>query len=446
VSFHGSILGTRDWEIQYGFRVWAWQDSFFDNITRDLDEETTMFRIGKSFHWNRWDGTIQWEMEDQWYFGDNRITPKDTKQSWEDNARLIWLDKGWAGVLRYTTPTDTPTMESIRFELGVRPSRAKYNHHQIITEFDSLYNQASNSWAQSTIQETRYEKESRVDLSTFRLGSYLRGATPRFRYNLFFNQGWNKRPPTLNDYFLWFSTRNQADVILHGISAEEQAILFQGVLTDALFVEHLSTTEVGGEIVWEQMTTAAIDRWVVNGSVFRNHYIDKIAYRLVEDFLPIPYNTPIASLNGIELGTKIKMPEILWGSIEFIGSVTLVNVSNQEVFPDKPSPINHFVLDWQKGMFHLNMSHIYEGPRVYKRAGVEIRQYDSRENTNLTLTLTKSVWLFDASASYSIRNLFSNQVTFVDYAHYSTDPFNYYEAHRTLFSLKLTLSNKKEKL
>ena len=445
-SFHGSILGTRDWEIQYGFRVWAWQDSFFDNITRDLDEETTMFRIGKSFHWNRWDGTIQWEMEDQWYFGDNRITPKDTKQSWEDNARLIWLDKGWAGVLRYTTPTDTPTMESIRFELGVRPSRAKYNHHQIITEFDSLYNQASNSWAQSTIQETRYEKESRVDLSTFRLGSYLRGATPRFRYNLFFNQGWNKRPPTLNDYFLWFSTRNQADVILHGISAEEQAILFQGVLTDALFVEHLSTTEVGGELVWEQMTTAAIDRWVVNGSVFRNHYIDKIAYRLVEDFLPIPYNTPIASLNGIELGTKIKMPEILWGSIEFIGSVTLVNVSNQEVFPDKPSPINHFVLDWQKGMFHLNMSHIYEGPRVYKRAGVEIRQYDSRENTNLTLTLTKSVWLFDASASYSIRNLFSNQVTFVDYAHYSTDPFNYYEAHRTLFSLKLTLSNKKEKL
>ena len=52
-------------------------------------------------------------------------------------------DKGWAGVLRYTTPTDTPTMESIRFELGVRPSRAKYNHRQIVTEFDSLYNQAS---------------------------------------------------------------------------------------------------------------------------------------------------------------------------------------------------------------------------------------------------------------------------------------------------------------
>ena len=133
VSFHGSILGTRDWDIQYGFRVWAWQDSFFDNITRDLDEETTMFRIGKSFHWNRWDGTIQWEMEDQRYFGDNRITPKDIKQSWGDNARLRWLDKGWAGVLRYTTPTDTPTMESIRFELGVRPSQAKYNHRQILS-------------------------------------------------------------------------------------------------------------------------------------------------------------------------------------------------------------------------------------------------------------------------------------------------------------------------
>ena len=444
-SFHGSILGTRDWDIQYGFRIWVWQDSFFDNITRDLDEETTMFRIGKSFHWDRWDGTLQWEMEDQSYFGDNRITPKDIKQSWGDNARLRWLDKGWAGVLRYTTPTDTPTMESIRFELGVRPSRAQYYHSQTVTEFDSLYNQASDSWNQSFIQETSYEKESNIEMSTFRLGAYLRGTTPRFRYNLFFNQGWNKRPPTLNDYFLWFTTRNQADAILHGISAEEKTMLFQGVLTDDLFVEHLSTTEVGGELVWEQMTTPTIDHWVVNGSVFRNHYIDKIAYRLIQDFLPIPYNSPIASVNGIELGTKIKMPKILWGSLEFIGSVTLVNVSNQEVFPNKPSPINHFVLDWRKGMFHLNMSHIYEGPRVYERAGVQIRLFDSRENTNLTLTLTKSIWLFDASVSYSIRNLFSDQVTFVDYAHYSTDPFNYYEAHRTLFSLKLTLSDKKEK-
>ena len=445
VSFHGSILGTRDWDIQYGFRVWAWQDSFFDNITRDLDEETTMFRIGKSFHWNRWDGTIQWEMEDQRYFGDNRITPKDIKQSWGDNARLRWLDKGWAGVLRYTTPTDTPTMESIRFELGVRPSQAKYNHRQIVTEFDSLYNQASDSWNQSFIQETTYEKESNIEMSTFRLGAYLRGTTPRFRYNLFFNQGWNKRPPTLNDYFLWFTTRDQADAILHGISAEEKTMLFQGVLTEDLFVEHLSTTEVGGELVWEKMIPATIDSWVFNGSVFRNHYIDKIAYRLIQDFLPIPYNSPIASVNGIELGTKIKMPNILWGYLEFIGSVTLVDVSNQEVFPDKPSPINHFVLDWRKGMFHLNMSHIYEGPRVYERAGVQIRLFESRENTNLTLTLTKSIWLFDASVSYSIRNLFSDQVTFVDYAHYSTDPFNYYEAHRTLFSLKLTLSDKKVK-
>ena len=403
-----------------------------------------MFRIGKSFHWNRWDGTIQWEMEDQWYFGDNLTTPKDIKQSWGDNARLRWLDKGWAGVLRYTTLIDTPTMESIRFELGVRPSRAKYNHRQTITEFDSLYNQASDSWNQSFIQETSYEKESKMGMSTFRLGAYLRGTAPRFRYNLFFNQGWNKRPPTLNDYFLWFTTRYQADAILHGISPEEKTILFQGILTDDLFVEHLSTTEVGGELIWEQMTTATIDRWVVSGSVFRNHYIDKIAYRLIGDFLPIPYNTPIASVNGIEIGTKIKFLEIFHGSLEFTGNVTLVGVSNKEAFPNKPSAIGRFILDWRKGVFHLNLSHIYEGPQVYQRGGVEIRQYDNRKNTNLTLTLTESIWLFDVSVSYSIRNLFSNQITFVDFAHYSNDPFRYYEAHRTLFSLKLTLSNNKE--
>ena len=443
-SFHGSILGTRDWDIQYGFRVWAWQDSFFDNITRDLDEETTMFRIGKYFHWDRWDGTLQWEMEDQWYFGYNRITPKDIKQSWGDNARLRWLDRGWAGVLRYTAPTDTPTMESIRFELGVRPSRAQYHHRQIITEFDSLFNHASDSWNQSFIQETRYEKKSKMEMSTLRLGAYLRGTTPRFRYNLFFNQGWNKRPPTLNDYFLWFTTRDQADAILHGISSEEKTVLFQGVLTDDLFVEHLSTTEVGGELIWGQMAVPFIDHWMVSGSVFRNHYIDKIAYRLIGDFLPIPYNTPIASVNGIEIGTKIKLLEIFYGYLEFTGNMTLVSVSNKEAFPNKPSTIGRFILDWRKGMFHLNLSHLYEGPQIYQRGGVEIRQYDSRKNTNLTLTLTESIWLFDVSASYSIRNLFSNQITFVDFAHYSNDPFNYYEAHRTLFSLKLTLSNKKK--
>ena len=281
-------------------------------------------------------------------------------------------------------------------------------------------------------------------MSTFRLGAYLRGTTPRFRYNLFFNQGWNKRPPTLNDYFLWFTTRDQADAILHGISSEEKTMLFQEVLTDDLFVEHLSTTEVGGELVWEQMSTTSIDRWVVNGSIFLNHYINKIAYRLIGDFLPIPYNTPIASINGIEIGTKIRLLEIFQGSLEFIGNITLVGVSNKEAFPNKPSTVGRFILDWRKGIFHLNLSHLYEGPQIYQRGGVEIRQYDSRKNTNLTLTLTESIWLFDVSASYSIRNLFSNQITFVNFAHYSNDPFNYYEAHRTLFSLKLTLSNKKK--
>ena len=435
VSFRGSILGSRGWEAYYGSRRWEWQDSFFDNITRELADESTLFRIGKSFDFNRWDGTLQWETENQLYFGDNRIRQKDTRKNWEDNARITWIDRGWAGVVRYTAPTETPTMELVRFELGIRPSRAKYRHRQIITELDSV----------RIVEKTRYKRESKVDLKAFRVGAYLQGSTPRFRYNLFFNQGWNKRGPALNDYFLWFTTHNQAGTILHELSPQQQALLFHGVLTDRLLVEHVSTTEVGGELVWEQMTVSPIDRWAVNAGVFRNHYIDKIAYRLIGDFLPIPYNTPIAALNGIEIGTRIKMLGVFRGSLEFTGNITVVDVSNDEVFPNKPSPIGHLVLDWWKGLFHLNLSHIHEGPQVYQRAGVQIRQYESRKNTNLTLTLTTSMWLFDVSLSYSVRNLFSDQVTFVDFAHYSADPFNYYEAHRSLVSLKLTLSDQKEK-
>lgn len=435
-GFRGSILGSKGWEAHYGIRRWEWEDSFFDNIERNLADETTRMQIAKTFHWNYWDGTLQWESEDQSYSGDNYIKERDSNRNWKDNGILRSADKGWASVVRYTAQSGDSTMELVRFELGLRQSTSKYSHNQNILEFDSL----------TVVKATNYQITSKTNIRTFRLGTFVEGVTSIFKYSLFFNQGWNKRLPTLNDYFLWFTVNNQAELIMQAVSEEEQAILFQGVLTDALLVEHASTTEVGGKLIWDHITVAPINRWEVNASIFRNHYIDKIAYRTIGGFLPIPYNTPIASLNGVEIGTRIKLLRIFKGSAEFSGNITLLSFSNKEVFPNKPNPVTHFTLDWWKEIFHLNISYIYEGPQLLQRAGTDIRQYSSRRNTNLTLSLIKTIWKFDVILSYTVRNLFSNKVTFVDFAHYSTDPFNYYEAHRSLLSIKIVLSEQEKKL
>ena len=88
------------------------------------------------------------------------------------------------------------------------------------------------------------------------------------------------------------------------------------------------------------------------------------------------------------------------------------------------------------------MSHIFNGPQNYLHGGVSIEQLQKQQNTNLTLSANMHFWYFDATLSYTIRNIFSDDVTILTAGTQTGDVFNYYDAHRKLFNIKISLSDR----
>jgi hypothetical protein len=88
------------------------------------------------------------------------------------------------------------------------------------------------------------------------------------------------------------------------------------------------------------------------------------------------------------------------------------------------------------------VSHIFNGPQYYLHGGVSFDQLQKQKNTNLTISADAHIWLLNATVSYSIRNLFSDEVTILSAGTQSGDIFNYYDAHRELINLKISLSER----
>ena len=124
------------------------------------------------------------------------------------------------------------------------------------------------------------------------------------------------------------------------------------------------------------------------------------------------------------------------------GNLTLVQPSDQEIFPNKPSTTGSIVVDISKNWFHMNISHIFNGPQYYMHGGVSFEQLQKQQNTNITFSADAHFWLFDATLSYSVRNIFSDEVTILTSGAQSGDIFNYYDAHRELINLKISLSDR----
>ncbi len=109
----------------------------------------------------------------------------------------------------------------------------------------------------------------------------------------------------------------------------------------------------------------------------------------------------------------------------------------------KIEPDHFFEMYYNKGLFHLNLSHIYQGPQKYIRGGVLLDQQKSFSNTNFTFTVRKRFWMLNFSVSYTIRNIFSETSVIVDASNISPDnSFNYYDAHRQLLTIKMSLGEK----
>ena len=444
ITFFGNILGTSGWDIQYGKKQWNWDDEFYTNITRLFEDDVTQYRINKGFKENKLSGSIQFEDEKQQYLGEQIVNDSYSEKSWRSVGDLTQHDRGLATVLRYDVQNFDKYINLLRYEGGFRYSNTKFTQDQTNQEF---LRQVENEYFE-------YDLDEIYSLTTYKLSLLAEGDIDRYFYKLFFGQGYNNRLPTLNDRFIWADGFNQleenyrrlrnmynylGDVnnVLDKMTRIENVI---GIMQSGLEMEYLSTTEFNAQVLIYDVNSI-FDMVEIGGGIFRNDFINKIAYFTLDNNLVVPYNTKSAWLNGAELSGKLSLLDNI---INLKGNITRINPSDQEIFPNKPSTTGSIVLDITKDWFYLNFSHIFNGPQYYMHGGVSFDQLKKQQNTNVTISATANIWLFETTFSYAIRNIFSDEVTILTAGTQSGDIFNYYDAHRELFNIKISLSEKQK--
>ena len=443
----GDLPYVKEFDFQWGRRNWHWNDQFFSNAYRILEDTSSTVRLSKTIKWKNLSGTIQVEEERQYFSGNQNFTDSYSSRNWTDVAILRQRDRGWAGVLRFDQNNPVVDIDFVRFEVGMRSSKSIYDHDQEIIVSDSIVFK----------ERILYNIQEQTPLKTFRLGVSAEGRLPRGnQFSVFFNQGYNHRSPTLNDRFLWgigldqledYYSRlkrarpshpeAQAGHDLKIINVKQIIALMKGGLNR----EYVTTTELNTQLKIDQINTSFFTSLEVGIGIFRNSYLDKVAYRVIPGGLVAPFNTTTAWMNGIEVNAKT----YAWDNSFKLGmSMMWLSPSDANVFPDKPSSRSNFIADYRKGWVHINLSHIKQGPQKYMRSGVLLNQDEAISNTNATLSLNKRFWLIDFTISYAVRNLFSNTAVIVDANNISPDgSFNYYDAHRRLLSFKINLAESK---
>ncbi len=443
-TFYGNILNSTGWDIQIGQKEWSWDDSFFSNLTREFKDNTTHYRVNKGFKYNNFSGSIQFEEEIQDYIGEQLVESSYGLKSWRSVGELNQTDKGVASVIRYDAIDPVANISLLRWEGGIRYSETRYSQYQTSQEF--------NDSAPGDFLEFNFD--DKIELNTYRLGVFAEGKVGENSFQFFFNQGFNNRLPTLNDRFLWADGKEQLDeyyrslrTILNYLEnsptvnekiARTERVM--NIIEDGLAKETVNSTEFNSQFSFNETNIDAIDRIILGGGIFRNYFFNKIAYLSLDNNIVLPYNTNNAWLNGAEINF------VIYGKNELVklsGNLTLVKPSAKEVFPNKPSTTGSVILDIRKNWFSLNISHIFNGPQHYLHGGVDIEQLDEQRNTNLTVAVQKKFGYVNTTLSYTVRNIFSDEVTILTSGTQTGDVFNYYDAHRQLINLKISLSNRK---
>ena len=403
----GSLFGSSNWEIFAGTRRWNWHDEFFTSVISDIEDRNSSARISRSFTFNNLNATVQFGFEDQFYDGDNQYIYDMYTIS--DIGILGRQTVDIATVIHWISFIDHPSLKRIHWELGYRWDNISTNHNQ---EFEMINGSYINNIP------TNVDTSVGDNLYSIKFGSSIHGEINGFRYQSYFNQGNSKRLPTLNDLFLW---RNNT-----GFSSKE-----------FLLPESQSTTEIGFQIVKSNFSqTPQINELSFFGSVFYNNYGNKIAYHVSEESRPIPYNTDLSSIVGYELGFSTS---ILQNHIFIRAGYQSLDIDNPIIFPNKPKSRLTFHGEFKYNWFSFGYDYFKEGEKFVLYNGFVGRSYFGHESTNLSIILRFNIWKVKTSLHYVIHNIFSNEPVLADSDQSYLTPFNFFDIHREILSLKLEL-------
>jgi outer membrane receptor protein involved in Fe transport len=418
--YSGSIIAPGDWDLFAGQRKWSWHDEFFTNLNRDIEDRSFTSRVGYHFTSAQFDATAQIEYENQDYTGDNRYSEEIGNSGFffqtSDIGKLKRDIYSISLVTRGISYVQNAAIQQIQWELGTRWDNTTTIHDQTIS--DITYGTPE---ILSVIDSTYKEQEF-----SFKVGVQVKGRQKGMNYSAYINQGRSKRLPSLNDYYLLSQvlTQNRGDLPL-------------------LTTEALSSTEIGVEFGYDRiLSSPQIDELVVSGAVFSNNFTDKIAYNynVFDDSgnqqPPIPFNTDLAKISGIELGFRTSWWQ---GSFRFQASYQKINLDNPIIFPNKPE--SRFTMHAEAGYkwLFLGYDQFREGTQFIVYNGFVGQSFQGRESANLTMILRWKLWKLKTSLHYVIYNLYSDEPVLADPEQHSITPFEYFGVHREILSLKIEL-------
>ncbi|MEE9465914.1 MAG: TonB-dependent receptor [Candidatus Neomarinimicrobiota bacterium] len=411
-NYSGSIAGLETWNLSAGQRLWTWKDNFFTNRQSDLRDISNMYRLSKGFDRGGFTGTIQLDAENQRYHGKTTVFMPLLRMNKVDDARLDRKVISMSAVVKLINKSDATFIENTVWEAG-------YRQDGIATSHSHITDLASTSTSDNSLLNNESIERSMNDRArVIRIGFMVEGRTISREYDLFFSQGSNRRPPTLSDLFRYYSAEPEYQ-------------------ETPLVTEYFNSTNIGLRAKMLDNGEITSISWVeYKLELFNNSYLEKIGYRPVPDGPPVPFNRGTALTRGYEITGKIA----LWEErLSILGGYQHVSLSDPLVFPNKPEYRLLFQADVQIPWLILRFDYQKEGPQYIIVNGWLATNNASRESANLSMTLRGKLWRFNWSVAYTVRNLFNEDPPKTDSIDNLAVPFQYYDAHRELITVRIGL-------
>jgi len=410
--YRGKILNTEGWDILLGDRLWSLDQDFLTSLNEELRDGSISFQVSKYTRVRTLELMTLLEAENQFFTGDKKYFNINGDLTTKHLAEMERQSYSVAIVSRWITAGDHPNIDFINVEVGGRFNRIGTIRNERF-EFPSI------PIDNNPIFYKNPKFHDITNISSRRLGLNVEGKGPVFTYSFFVNQGFNKRVPTLSDYFHFAYAYSEEVIVLK------------------LAPEDLSSSEMNLQLKFHDLPPSYfLSTAEVSVGLFKNNYSNKIAYHVVEKRPPVPFNTKVADIRGIETSLQLYF---LNKRVKIVFNTTHLDVSNPFVFPNKPS--YRFVLAGEVYLNWLVLSydHESEGEQYYFIPGVGEGLRKPRKNANLNVSLRKKIFNVNWTLSYTWRNILSKEEKDLSLEESIRLGFNYFEKYREIITLKVEI-------
>ena len=418
IRYRGSLSKSKNWELFASAKLWNWDDDFFSNLSRNIDDKTITTRVGKGFNTSKFKSMINYEYEAQDYIANNERTPDYPDlaifagKNLVEYGELSRVNQSVSGVLQLKSSVNNSVTQQLLWELGFRADNINTAHSQSLDYINTLTHTYPPIY---TLETTNFDTTFSNLLTGFKIGVNASGKTSQIQYKLFLNQGRSSRLPTLNDLYL----------------SNNRSVGFN------LGQEKLSSTEIGLEVGNDVISNnVEVGVFVVSGGFFINNYSNKIAYQFLDGIPPIPYNIDLSKISGFDINFFASLYRDI---VRINAGYQKLNIDNPVVFPNKPSSKFTVNAEFGNKIFSLGYDFFREGSQFIVYNGFVGNALESRKNTNISLIIKKRIWRADLSLQYVIHNVYSENPVIADPEINYLSPFNFFDVHRQILTLKIQL-------